>query len=87
MFCSHERSVAKFKKKAPSVDCLDPTEQARVIVEVCDGDIREAKSIANINVKFAKSAEIRRFWLQVEVSISARMIFGPPQCQQQRRET
>jgi hypothetical protein len=38
-------------------DFPDPAEQAREILDTCHKDIRDARSVVAVNVKFARTAE------------------------------
>ena len=47
----------------------NPGEQAEALLEICDGDIREAQIIAATNLRFASDATERRYWSTVETLI------------------
>ena len=40
----------------------NPGEQAEALLEICEGDVREAQSIAATNLRFAGDAKERRYW-------------------------
>ena len=48
----------------------DPAEQAEALLEICQGDLDEARSIADTNLKFAKCLADRIYWSRVRVLIS-----------------
>jgi hypothetical protein len=51
----------------------NPDEQARVILEIGDNDISEARLIAATNVRFARSGEGIRYWSQVELALGSKL--------------
>lgn len=51
-------------------DFPDPAAQAEALVEICQGDIDEAQSIANTNLRFAKYQTDRLYWWRVGILIS-----------------
>lgn len=50
----------------------NPEEQAEALLEICEGDIREAQIIAATNLRFASDTEERRYWSSVEALILKR---------------
>jgi hypothetical protein len=59
-------------ESAPEPDVPNPTEQARVILEVCHYDISDARAIAARNVKFARTQEDIGYWSQVEQALTSK---------------
>jgi hypothetical protein len=55
-------------------DIPNPEEQARVILETCEGDIHEARAIAATNLRFADSAEDVRYWSKVDAFMARLLI-------------
>jgi hypothetical protein len=39
-----------------------PAEQAEALLEICQGDVVEARRIADTNLEFAEGEEKRRYW-------------------------
>ena len=47
----------------------DPAEQAVALLEMCQGDIREARLLASTNVTFARSEGDLHYWSRVTLLI------------------
>ena len=47
-----------------------PAEQAEALLEICQGDVVEARRIADINLEFAGAEEMRRYWSSVGACLS-----------------
>lgn len=50
-------------------DFPDPAEQAEALLEICQGDMREAHAIAATNLRFSKCQADRTYWSRVEILI------------------
>jgi hypothetical protein len=47
----------------------DPAEQAEALLEICQGDVREAQAIAATNLRFSGCQTDRIYWSRVETLI------------------
>jgi hypothetical protein len=47
-----------------------PAEQAEALLEICQGDVVEARRIADTNLEFAVAEEMRRYWSTVCACLS-----------------
>jgi len=47
-----------------------PAEQAEALLEICQGDVAEARRIADTNLEFAGGEEMRHYWSTVCACLS-----------------
>jgi len=47
-----------------------PAEQAEALLEICQGDVVEARRIADTNLEFAGAEEMCRYWSSVGACLS-----------------
>jgi hypothetical protein len=74
-------SMSFDRESAPQGDIPDSGEQARVLLEICRNDIREAHVIAAMNVKFAVRREGVLYWSRVQqalISEEHRLVVAVP---------
>ena len=61
-----------------------PAEQAEALLETCQGDVVEARRIAETDLEFAGGLEMRRYWSSVGACLSKHVSNdGATACDQQ----
>jgi len=50
----------------------NPTWQSRVIIEICQNDVNEARATAATNVMFARTSENIDYWSQVDQTLASK---------------